>query len=61
MRIKEKDMKNESKLKSLCEENINLIKSPIKLSNKNIIKSLKEAEENGSTALGAAILVSLSL
>ena len=54
-------MKNESKLKSLCEENINLIKSPIKLSNKNIIKSLKEAEENGSTALGAAILVSLSL
>ena len=61
MRIKEKDMKNGSKLKSLCEENINLIKSPIKLSNKNIIKSLKEAEENGSTALGAAILVSLSL
>ena len=54
-------MKNESKLKSLCEENINLIKSPIKLSNKNIIKSLKEAEENGSTALGLAILVSLSL
>ena len=39
----------------------NLIKSPIKLSNKNIIKSLKEAEENGSTALGPAILVSLSL
>ena len=61
MRIKEKNMKNESKLKSLCEENINLIKSPIKLSNKNIIKSLKEAEDNGSTALGAAILVSLSL
>ena len=61
MRIKEKNMKNESKLKSLCEENINLIKSPIKLSNKNIIKSLKEAEENGSTALGPAILVSLSL
>ena len=61
MRIKEKNMKNESKWKSLCEENINLIKSPIKLSNKNIIKSLKEAEENGSTALGAAILVSLSL
>ena len=61
MRIKEKNMKNESKLKSLCEENINLIKSPIKLLNKNIIKSLKEAEENGSTALGAAILVSLSL
>ena len=61
MRIKEKNMKNESKLKSLCEENINLIKSPIKLSNKNIIKSLKEAEENGSTALGAAILFSLSL
>ena len=61
MRIKEKNMKNESKLKSLCEENINLIKSPIKLSNKNIIKSLKEEEENGSTALGAAILVSLSL
>ena len=61
MRIKEKDMKNESKLKSLGEENTNLIKSPIKLSNKNIIKSLKEAEDNGSTALGAAILVSLSL
>ena len=61
MRIKEKDMKNESKLKSLGEENTNLIKSPIKLSHKNIIKSLKETEENGSTALGPAILVSLSL
>ena len=61
MLIKEKDMKNESKLKSLGEENTNLIKSPISLSHENIITALNATEENGSTALGPAVLVSLSL
>ena len=61
MKIKEKDMNNEEKIKSLGEENTNLIKSPIKLSSAKILESLKATEENGSTALGPAVLLSLSL
>ena len=61
MIIKEKDMNNETKIKSLGEENTNLIKAPIKQSSQNIIKSLRATEENGSTALGPAVLFSLSL
>ena len=61
MKIKEKDMENESKIKSLGEENTNLIKSPIKISYSKILASLHETEENGSTALGPAVLLSLSL
>ena len=54
-------MNNEEKIKSLGEENTNLIKSPIKLSSAKILESLKATEENGSTALGPAVLLSLSL
>ena len=61
MLIKEKDMKNEAKLISLGEENTNLIKAPINESHENIITALNATEENGSTALGPAVLVSLSL
>ena len=61
MRIKEKDMSNEQKIKSLGEENTNLIKAPIKQSSLKILESLKATEENGSTALGPAVLLSLSL
>ena len=61
MKIKEKDMNNEEKIKSLGEENTNLIKSPIKLSSAKILESLKATEECGSTALGPAVLLSLSL
>ena len=61
MKIKEKDMNNESKIQSLGEENTNLIKSPIKQSYSKILESLHETEENGSTALGPAVLLSLSL
>ena len=61
MRIKEKDMNNESKIISLGEENTNLIKSPIKQSYSKILQSLHETEENGATALGPAVLLSLSL
>ena len=61
MKIKEKDMNNEAKIKSLGEENTNLIKAPIKQSSSKILESLKATEENGSTALGPAILLSLSL
>ena len=61
MIVKQKDMNNESKIKILGEENTNLIKSPIQLSSKNIIKSLRATEENGATALGPAVLLSLSL
>ena len=61
MMIKEKDMNNESKIKSLGEENTNLIKAPISESHESIIKALDATEENGSTALGPAVLMSLSL
>ena len=54
-------MNNESKIKSLGEENSNLIKAPISESHENIIKALNATEENGSTALGPAVLMSLSL
>ena len=53
-------MNNESKIKSLGEENTNLIKASINKSHKEIIKALKATEENGSTALGPAVLMSLS-
>ena len=59
--IKEKHMNNESKIKSFGIENINLIKYPIKDSSIEIIKSLRATEEGGTTALGPAILLSLSL
>ena len=61
IRIREKDMNNESKIKSFGIENINLIKYPIKDSSVEIIKSLRATEEGGTTALGPAILLSLSL
>ena len=61
MIIKEKDMNNEAKIKSLGEENTNLIKAPIMKSHDDIVKALKATEENGSTALGPAVLMSLSL
>ena len=61
MMIKEKDMSNESKIKSLKEKNTNLIKAPIIKSHNEIIKALKATEENGATALGPAVLMSLSL
>jgi hypothetical protein len=61
MVIKEKDMNDEEKIKSLGEENTNLIKAPIKQSSSKILEALKATEENGSTALGPAVLLSLSL
>jgi len=61
MIIKEKDMNNEAKIKSLGEENTNLVKAPIKQSSSKILEALKATEENGSTALGPAVLLSLSL
>ena len=61
MRIKEKDMNNENKIISIGEENTNLIKNSIKQSSSSIIKSLREIEEEGATALGPAVLLSLSL
>ena len=61
MIIKEKDMNNELKIKSLGEENTNLIKASVKQSSQKIIESLRATEENGSTALGPAVLLSLSL
>ena len=61
MQIKEKDMNNEAKIKSIGEENTNLIKNPIKQSSASVIKSLREIEEEGATALGPAVLLSLSL
>ena len=54
-------MNNEAKIKSIGEENTNLIKNPLKQSSSSILKSLREIEEEGSTALGPAVLLSLSL
>ena len=59
MMIKQKDMNNESKIISIGEENTNLIKSSIKQSSSSVIKSLREIEEEGATALGPAVLLSL--
>ena len=42
-------------------KNTNLIKARIKQSSLKILESLKETEENGSTALGPVVLLSLSL
>ena len=61
MKINEKDMDNEKRIISIGEENTNLIKNSIKQSSQSIIKSLREIEEEGSTALGPAVLLSLSL
>ena len=61
MKINEKDMENEKRIISIGEENTNLIKNSIKQSSQSIIKSLREIEEEGSTALGPAVLLSLSL
>jgi len=61
MRIKEKDMENENRIISIGQENTNLIQNSIKQSSQSIIKSLREIEEEGSTALGPAVLLSLSL
>ena len=61
MKIKEKDMDNEAKIISLGEENTNLIKNPLKVSSKKILQTLEATEEMGSTALGPAVLLSLSL
>ena len=61
LRIKEKDMDNENRIISIGQENTNLIKNSIIQSSQSIIKSLREIEEEGSTALGPAVLLSLSL
>ena len=46
MIIKEKDMNNEAKIKSLGEENTNLVKAPIKQSSSKILEALKATEES---------------
>ena len=56
-----KDIDNESKLQSLGKENTNLIKSGINESSKEILKSLRKIKQEGSTALGPAVLLSLFL
>jgi len=56
-----KDLDNESKLQSLGKENTNLIKTGINESSNEILKSLREIKEEGNTALGPAVLLSLSL
>jgi len=59
--IKEDNFNNAQKLNDFGTENSNLIKNPIKNSIKNILKSLYGLNENGQTALGPALYVSLSL
>ena len=59
--IKNNNFNDEQKLKDFGTENSNLIKNPIKTSSKKISKTLSELNENGQTALGPALYVSLSL
>ena len=56
-----KELDNESKLQLLGKENTNLIKSGINESSKEILKSLREIKDEGCTALGPAVLLSLFL
>ena len=59
--IKNDSFNNEQKLNDFGTENSNLIKNPIKNSIKNILNSLYKLNENGQTALGPALYVSMSL
>ena len=59
--IRQDNFTNEQKLNDFGTENSNLIKNPIKTSSKKISKTLSELNENGQTALGPALYVSLSL
>ena len=59
--VKEKDLDNEEKLEWLGKENTNLIQSEINKSSKEVIKYLREIRGDGPTALGPAVLLSLSL
>jgi Mg-chelatase subunit ChlD len=59
--IRQDNFTNEQKLNDFGTENSNLIKNPINNSIKNILKSLYKLNENGQTALGPALYVSMSL
>jgi len=61
IKVKEEYLGNESKLESLGKENTNLIKSEISKSFPKIIEYLRSIEAGYFTALGPAILLSLSL
>ena len=61
IKVKEEYLGNESKLESLGKENTNLIKSEISKSFPKIIEYLRSIEVGYFTALGPAILLSLSL
>ena len=61
IKVKEEYLGNESKLESLGKENTNLIKSEISKSFPQIIEYLRSIKSEGMTALGPAILLSLSL
>ena len=59
--IKIKEKKDEEKLKNLGEEYSNLILNPISKTSNKILSVLNRINENGCTALGPGIVLSLSL
>ena len=59
--LKQKDSNNEKKIISLGLENQNLFQHSVSESHSKVIDSLYNCEENGQTALGPAVLLSLSM
>ena len=59
--LKTADVNNEEKIINLGEENTNLFKHNISQSQQKVIDALYKCEENGQTALGPSVLLSLSM
>ena len=59
--LKTADVNNEEKIINLGEENANLFKHNISQSQQKVIDALYKCEENGQTALGPSVLLSLSM
>ena len=59
--VRGNNLDNESKLVSLGKENTNLIKKEINKSSNEILNSLRKIKEEGCTAMGPAVLLSLYL
>lgn len=55
------NLNNKDYISKIGEENTSLLTSPIKASQEKLIKSLYSFEESGQTALGPAMLLSISL
>ena len=59
--VKDEKLNDESKLELLGKENKNLINAEINKSSENLIKNIRQIKDEGSTAMGPAIFLSLYL